>query len=306
MRRFLPSLRGLGASLLAHAALLLLLALLTLKIPSPPASLALQSATLDSPSELLELPQTMEVSRPLENITPPAEAPKLNPEKFLADVPQRHGPPLSQMPALPTSSLPHAALQADASQLASTRGDTASFFGTAASGNCFCFVIDGSGSMRGGAWEAAKRELLRSLASFSEEQRFYIIFFNRELSVLPMPGQRQAAPRALYATAENLAHARSWIDTLRLDSGAPPNEALALAIAREPDAIYFLTDGVTSVDVAAFLREKNRLHDLLAGEVVRVPIHPIAFYSLDGQALLRQIAAENEGQFMYVPPPRQP
>jgi hypothetical protein len=35
-----------------------------------------------------------------------------------------------------------------------------------------------------------------------------------------------------------------------------------------------------------------------------VPIHAIAYHSLDGQQLLRQIAEENKGQFHYVPAPR--
>jgi hypothetical protein len=167
-------------------------------------------------------------------------------------------------------------------------------------------VIDGSGSMRGGPWEAAKLELLKSLASLNQKQRFYMIFYNRALSAIPLPGERDPAPRALYANRENLEHARRWIDSLRIDIGAPPNDALKLAIETEPDAIYLLTDGVTKVDVAKFLREENRVSDLIAGEQVRVPIHCIAFYSLEGQQLLQTIAAENRGQFIYVPDPRRP
>ena len=91
---------------------------------------------------------------------------------------------------------------------------------------------------------------------------------------------------------------------MRIDRGAPPTDALRFAIEKEPDAIYLLTDGVTKVDVAKFLREENRVRDLINGEQVRVPIHTIAFYSLDGQQLLKQIAAENKGQFIYVPDPR--
>ena len=75
-------------------------------------------------------------------------------------------------------------------------------------------------------------------------------------------------------------------------------------MAKEPDAIYLLTDGVTRVkDVAAIVRNQNRIQDLIHGEQVRVPIHTIAFYTLDGERLLRQIAAENDGQFTYVRPP---
>ena len=146
-------------------------------------------------------------------------------------------------------------------------------------------------------------ELLKSLASLKPTQRFYIIFFNRHLSAITLPGEADPAPRALYASPQNLQHARRWVETLEIDIGAPPNKALAMAIDKEPDAIYLLTDGVTTVDVAAFLREENRVSDLIHGEQVLVPIHTIAFYSLEGQQLLRQIAQENRGQFVYVPGP---
>ena len=61
---------------------------------------------------------------------------------------------------------------------------------------------------------------------------------------------------------------------------------------------------MTSVkDVAESVRASNTISDLILGEQIRVPIHAIAYYSLKGQALLKQIAAENKGQFIYVPDP---
>jgi len=181
----------------------------------------------------------------------------------------------------------------------------ASFFGAAASGNCFCYVIDGSESMRGGPWEAAKGELLRSLSTMKESHRFYIIFFNQKLHAITMPGEREPATSPLYATSENLKHALNWIESLRIDRGAPPNAALLHAIEIEPDAIYLLADGATKIDVPEFLRTKNRTSDFISGEQVRVPIHAIAFYSPEsGQKLMKQVAAENKGQFIYVPDPR--
>lgn len=120
-----------------------------------------------------------------------------------------------------------------------------------------------------------------------------------------MPGEREPAERALYATRENLEHARRWLLGVTIGgSGAAPKESVKFAIEKEPDAIYLLTDGVTKVkDVADFIREQNRVSDLINGEQVRVPIHAIAFYSDEGQQLLRRIAAENAGQFIYVPDP---
>lgn len=178
------------------------------------------------------------------------------------------------------------------------------FFGVGTGGNYFCYVVDRSGSMRGGAWDSAKAELIRSLKSLKPTQKFYIVFFSDEFEALPEPGSDQPAPTGLYATPENVDHARRWIQSVELNRGGPPNQALAWAIEREPDAIYLLTDGVTKVDVCGFLRKTNRIEDIVSGPQVRVPIHAIAYFSLDGQQLMRQLAQENQGQFIYVPKPK--
>ncbi len=158
------------------------------------------------------------------------------------------------------------------------------------------------GKHAGRALQAAKFELLKSLASLKANQRYYIVCFNRDLSPMVLDGP-EPEPSSVYATPENLQKTRRWIETIEIGIGAPPNKALEYAIELEPDAIYFLSDGVTKVDVAAFLREINQVESLFGDSQVRVPIHPIAYYSLEGQALLRQIAAENRGQFIYVPDP---
>ncbi len=300
-------LHGLALSFGAHLAIIALLALITLRMPSPPASLALESATTELSSQPIEISEPLAVDTPQDNSQLPAADNTFDIADNFDEVTATARTALSDFSGQ-TQSLSTVATLASAtsasSALANALNADASFFGSAASGNSFCYVIDGSGSMRGGPWEAAKQELFKSLSSLKEKQRFYIIFFNRELYAIPFPGEREPAPRTLYATAENLAHAHNWIETLRIDIGGPPNAALELAISKEPDAIYLLTDGVTQVDVLGFLRKKNRLQDLIFGEQVRVPIHTIAFYSLAGQELLKQIAADNKGQYIYVPDPR--
>ena len=297
------------ASLLAHAVAVGLLALVTLRLPSPPASVALEIVPREVAVATLEVSQELELPSLEEVAEPPPVVEQLEMHHSLQAV-------AGGIEAAPIAgqTLPGVAAAgglelaaANFSALAGSSVDwSATFFGAAASGNCFCYVIDGSASMRNGPWEAAKAELLRSLAGLKPKQRFYIIFFNRQLSALPLPGQQQPAPHALYATPENLLHARQWLETLQIEYGAPPLEALELAIAKEPDAIYLLTDGATQADVVAFLRQCNRVVDVIGGEQVRVPIHCIAFYSLEGQDLLRSIAADNRGQYVYVPDPRPP
>ncbi len=183
-----------------------------------------------------------------------------------------------------------------------------SFYGAESTGNSFCFVLDGSGSMRGGPWEAARRELLKSIGSLKPTQRFYVIFFNKEVLAITEPGSSAPASNPLLATPENLAHAKRWLDTLEIMTGEPPMKALEVALELECDCIYFLADGEMSDNIAKrlldMLRKKNRTMDILDGELVMIPIHTIAYYSDKGLEIMRRIAQENRGQFAYVPKPK--
>ena len=305
----LPSrLRSVSASLLAHLLLLLVLAFVTFKLPVPPASLTFQSATTTAT-------ETFEVSQPLEPTTAELNETTEMPE-VSTDLSETFDALTTDLsatlaatqlaPTAVTASAVSSAVAAaqSASSLTAAAAAGGSFFGAQASGNCFCYIIDSSGSMRGGAWEAAKAELARSLDTLTASQRFYIIFFNNQLDLIPSPGELEPAPNPIYATPENVQHAKRWIDTIRIATGAPPNDALTAAIKLEPDAIYLLTDGVTKVDVCAHLQQVNRINDLINGELVKTPIHAIAYYSDKGEQLMRQVAAENQGQFIYVPKPK--
>lgn len=299
-------LRGVIGSVVAHVALVVILALVTLKAPSPPAGMSFASASETPAEEVVELQQPIDAQEPAEM----EESQSL--ESELSDLSEQFSEisatpistdALGEMQAASESIPSSSAMSAVASAVASV--SDATFFGAAAGGNNFCYVIDGSGSMRGGPWTAARAELLKSLASLKPEQRFYIIIFTRDLELITEPGLREPASTALYATQENLEHARRWLMGVKIgNSGGPPKKAIELAIDKEPDAIYLLTDGVTSVkDVAETILAKNTVSDLIMGDQIRVPIHTIAYYSLKGQQLLRQIASENKGQFIYVPDP---
>ncbi|MFK7734638.1 MAG: VWA domain-containing protein [Pirellulaceae bacterium] len=292
---------GIAASAIAHIVLIVVLAIVTLRMPSPPAGMAFEAAVSESVSEVVEMTQPVDANSPEPSETSEAIASEIEVSDQLDSISTQ--PLLETMGdiAAPSSSMANA-MSATAASLPKS---SASFFGAAAGGNCFCYVIDASGSMRGGPWEAARRELLKSLASLKPNQRFYIVMFTRKIEAISMPGEREAAERAMYATRENLEHARRWLMGVTIGgSGAAPKESVKFAIEKEPDAIYLLTDGVTKVkDVADYIRGQNRVSDLINGEQVRVPIHTIAFYSDQGLPLLRRIASENAGQFIYVPDP---
>lgn len=184
----------------------------------------------------------------------------------------------------------------------------AQFFGASASGGFFCFLIDGSPSMKGGAWDAAHAELIRSLSSLSEKQRFYIMFYNKdELNRVLDPETGKPARTGLYATKANLQAAANWLNTLEIGPGGGQSKVLEAALELEPDAIFYLTDGEMTSGVEDYifkmLRTNNRVSDIVEGELVRIPINAIAYYSEKGMSFMQQIAAENRGQFKYVPKP---
>ncbi|MGN6546650.1 MAG: vWA domain-containing protein, partial [Aureliella sp.] len=326
-------LSGFSLSLFGHVALLGVLFAITLKLPGQSASLGSQIVSVAAPAEEVELSAEFGATEPVEmelaeTIDSSLDEPSLASlqEAALSEIELVAVEADSLGGAPSAASGPSASAGAMLSAAAASHGDRGGgraqsggrgarggpamstsggkFFGAGAGGNFFCYVVDSSGSMRGAAWESAKAELARSIGTLSEKQRFYIVFFAKEIAAIPEPGGREPAAHGLEASKENIEHARRWIETVKLDRGGPPNAALELAISREPDAIYLLTDGVTQVDVCGFLREKNRTSDIVSGEQVRVPIHAIAYRSLDGQQLLRQLAQENAGQFHYVPAPK--
>ncbi len=310
---------SMAVSLIGHGALLLMLASITYTLPRESASLGSQVVSVQQVSENVESSSQFESPEPVELNLPENElsaaiSSEVVSESVMAMSSEDLSAALSSASpsssSSPASSSLMSALQSGSSSGRSSGPPPASsssggkFFGTGSGGNYFCYVVDSSGSMRGEAWDLAKAELIRSLKTLSETQKFYIIFFAKEFTAIPLPGEREPATTGLYATPENIEHAKRWIATVKLDRGGPPTEALKWAIEREPDAIYLLTDGVTSVDVCGYLAKHNRTEDFISGLQVTVPIHSIAYHSLDGQSLMRRLAQENAGQFHYVPPPK--
>ncbi len=295
---------GLGLSTIVHALIVFFLAVYHLRAPETIAGLAFESSPVDTPADVFEVSQPSEVAEPAdEPVTEPLNNESQDLEQVLSEASNLVlDSALTTNQESSTSMLTDSSVASQSAELISST--SASFFGVATGGNNFCYVVDTSGSMRGQPWEAAKRELLRSLSSLKATQRFYIIFVGEDFAAIPAPGGREPSTHLLYANSENLEHARRWIESTKVGSGSPPTDALEFAISKEPDAIYLLTDGVTKVDVCAFLRKVNRFDDVISGERVRVPIHAIAFFSLAGQDLMRRIASENQGQFIYVPNPR--
>jgi hypothetical protein len=297
--------RGVIISAIVHVLVVIALAAVTLDTPVKDGLLSLVASETSSSDvesfELMPQPETPEsVTEPLEATTQPLQA---DLSTAIPSMSESISSPLTQTVAASATNSTSAMMAAKAD----SNKEMVSFYGAESSGNSFCFVLDGSGSMRGSPWEAARIELLRSISGLKPNQRFYIIFFNKEVYSITQPGERTPARAPLYATPENLAHAKRWLDTLQITTGEPPLKAMETALQIECDCIYFLADGEMSEAIGnkllASLRKLNRANDIIDGEVVVVPIHTIAYHSEKGIALMRRVAEENRGQFKHVAKP---
>ncbi|MGE5195013.1 MAG: VWA domain-containing protein [Deltaproteobacteria bacterium] len=97
------------------------------------------------------------------------------------------------------------------------------------------FVLDTSGSMRGGKLEAAKVELIRAIKELPREVSFSIVFFNSTLRIW----QRELVP-----ATDSM---KQIAVVLALEQEARNNtasyDALEAAFDLDPEAVYFLSDG---------------------------------------------------------------
>jgi len=269
------------------------------------------------------------VSSPVDTETVSMETPA---EMIAMDVPEVE-PTTMSTPNLPTVATPMASVSTSSmalpttvagdspgdmpSALGSTIGDAvgsavnplpattgAQFFGVNATGNSFCYIVDRSGSMKGGAFESAKEEIVRSLATMKPKQRFYIFFFGEDIEGLKLNG-RDEETYPVYATKENIQKTIQWMDRVKIQSGKHPAEVISRAIEMEPDGIFLLFDGETTIDLAPRIKKANLVYDVILGEQTRVPIHSVCFYTQDpvAQKLMKAIADQNLGTYRYIPKP---
>ena len=170
--------------------------------------------------------------------------------------------------------------------------DFASFFGLQANGGRFIYVIDASASMGGTKMDEAKAEAMRSIAALSPKQEFFIIFFNTTFR--PMP-----AKDLVRATPNNLQLYLDWLKQVKSGGHTNPKDAMELALTLAPDVIYFLTDGVFHPSAVDVIRNANQGR--------QVQIFTVAYYLSEGLnskglGLLQQIADDNRGTCILVPP----
>jgi hypothetical protein len=177
--------------------------------------------------------------------------------------------------------------------LGSGLGAGASFFGIQSTGNRFAYIVDISGSMgQDDKMPAAMAELKRSLKSLPDYAAFAVILYSSDPVVPPFQNGWLRASRG------NLSRISAWIDGLQPGGGTFPLPAFDLAFRQDvrPDVVFFLTDGLIPKVTPSAVRELNE-----SGSGRVAVINCIAFGSGAGQEPMRQIAAESDGVFRFVP-----
>jgi hypothetical protein len=115
-------------------------------------------------------------------------------------------------------------------------------FGVSGIGYKFVYVFDRSGSMdgHGGApLAAAKSELIHSLHELDKMHQFQIVFYNEHPRVFTLSGNDG---RLAFGTQQNKRLAERFVRGITADGATQHEEAILLALAMDPDVIFFLTD----------------------------------------------------------------
>jgi hypothetical protein len=161
----------------------------------------------------------------------------------------------------------------------------AEFFGVAAAGAKIVYVVDRSGSMTDSI-DFVKYALKRSIGELPDDKSFHVIFYSSGPPVeMPTRG-------LVSATERNKQQAFEFIDGIPVRGQTDPSDALKRAFELKPDAIYLLTDGEFDRQISDLVKRVN------AGGKVKV--YTIGFLYRIGEEVLKQIAADNGGQYKFV------
>lgn len=173
-----------------------------------------------------------------------------------------------------------------------------SFIGIEDVGRRFVYVIDRSFSMdNDGALQAAKTELLASLARLNETQQFQIIFYSGTFDVLK---PRDSRFDMFWGTDAQRLQVSGRLRSISAKGGTHHLPAINKALEGNPDVIYLLTDGAAETALTGYelnqIKKRNRsgthIHCIEFGRTTRP--------ALDGEGnFLRELAKQNQGQYVY-------
>ncbi|TWU58020.1 vWA domain-containing protein [Rubripirellula reticaptiva] len=183
-----------------------------------------------------------------------------------------------------------------------TSGDssdsTAMLFGVSGSGSRFVYVFDRSDSMNGFGGKplrAAKAELIRSLGSLSDKQRFQLIFYNDK----PTPFRMTGVPLQMMAGDDpNVMMATQYVNSITAFGGTEHESAIKMALRLSPDVIFFLTDARIPRLSSGDLREIQARAQQVGTTIHAIEFGPDPVPPID--SFLRDLASMNQGQYQYV------
>ncbi|MEQ8355880.1 MAG: marine proteobacterial sortase target protein [Kiloniellaceae bacterium] len=150
-------------------------------------------------------------------------------------------------------------------------------------------VIDTSGSMHGDSIDQAKAAVIAALKRLRPEDRFNVIQFNNRTLAL--------FPRAVAATAGNVAMAWRYVSALEAEGGTEMRPALELALApAAPEGtlrqVVFLTDAAVSNEAELFKQVAARLGDSR--------LFTVGIGTAPNSYFMRKAAELGRGTFTYI------
>lgn len=169
-------------------------------------------------------------------------------------------------------------------------------FGIEGEGTRFLYVFDRSASMLGfeeKPIKRAKEELINSLESLGETHQFQIVFYNDH----PTPFGGSQRPKMLRGEDQQKEQAIRFVKNITGDGGTNHVDALNMALAMNPDVIFFLTDADDNPGAQKIERITNR------ADQIGATIHCIQFGEGNpsfGSNWIQRLAEQTRGKFKYI------
>jgi phage FluMu protein Com len=164
-------------------------------------------------------------------------------------------------------------------------GGGSDFFGVGGVAERVVYVVDRSGSMTDSIMYV-KYELRRSIRALKPNQKFYVVFYSTG------PASGMPSGKLVPATEPNKLSAYEFIDSIVPVGQTDPSQALDMAFKTGPEVVYLLTDGEFDKKIVGLIDKLNR------GK--KVSVHTFCFIYTGGEAILQQIAKNNDGEYKYI------